>query len=117
MARPPSLQSAAMEILWDAHPEPMDANAVLARLAPHHDVAYTTAMTVLVRLWKKGRLTRTKVGRAYFYSPTETRPEYQARRMAEILHSVEDRSMTLTRFFEALTEEERSDLEGLISDQ
>jgi predicted transcriptional regulator len=32
------------------------------------EVAYTTVMTVLTRLWKKGELTRQKEGRTYLYS-------------------------------------------------
>ena len=116
MARPASLETAVMQILWDASPNALDASAVKAQLAPDHQVAYTTAMTVLVRLWEKGRLGRVKVGRAYAYSPTESQPEYEARRMAEILHSVDDRSLTLTRFLEALTDDERAALGALISE-
>lgn len=35
--------------------------------SPNHDLAYTTVMTVLVRLYKKGILTRQKNGRQYLY--------------------------------------------------
>jgi len=33
-----------------------------------HNLAYTTVMTVLVRLYKKGHLKRTKVSRQYIYT-------------------------------------------------
>lgn len=105
-----------MHILWDAAPAALSPGDVQAQLEPKHQVAYTTAMTVLVRLWKKGMLERHKVGRAYQYTPTETRPDYEARRMAEILHSVDDRTKTLSRFFDALTADERGELEELIKD-
>lgn len=36
--------------------------------AAGHDLAYTTVMTVLVRLHKKGHLTREKSGRQFLYS-------------------------------------------------
>lgn len=35
-----------------------------------HDLAYTTVMTVLVRLYNKGLLTRKKEGRLFLYSNT-----------------------------------------------
>lgn len=36
-----------------------------------HDLAYTTVMTVLVRLHKKGHVTREKSGRQFLYSATQ----------------------------------------------
>ena len=39
--------------------------------------AYTTWMTTLDRLYKKGLLAREKEGRAYFYSPRLTRQEFE----------------------------------------
>lgn len=106
-----------MRILWEAEPQSLTSTQIQEALRPEHPVAYTTAMTVLVRLWKKGMLNRVKVGRAYSYSPKETRPDFEARRMAEILHSVDDRSVTLSRFFDELTEEERKQLLGLLDDR
>jgi len=40
-------------------------------------VAYTTLMTTLDRLYKKGLLSRRKSGRAFLYSPTLTREEFE----------------------------------------
>lgn len=116
MARSPLLQTAVMRILWDAEPEALTAADVQRRLKPQHPVAYTTAMTVLVRLWQKGMLDRRKSGRSYEYSTKESRPDYEARRMAEILHSVDDQSVTLSRFFDELTDAEREQLQLLIND-
>ena len=39
--------------------------------------AYTTWMTTLDRLYKKGLLKREKEGRAYFYTPSLTREEFE----------------------------------------
>lgn len=116
MARSPRLQTAVMQILWDAEPEALTPTQVQQRLEPEHSVAYTTAMTVLVRLWQKGMLNRSKSGRAFEYTANESRPDYEARRMAEILHSVDDGSMTLSRFFEELTDAEREQLELLLKE-
>jgi BlaI family penicillinase repressor len=39
-------------------------------------LAYTTAMTTLDRLYKKGLLARRRAGKAYLYSPRRTRQEF-----------------------------------------
>ena len=70
-----SLESELMQRVWtrgeisvrDLHSE------VATRLA------YTTIMTTLDRLYKKGLLSRRKIGRAYFYAPKLTQEEYQGR--------------------------------------
>jgi predicted transcriptional regulator len=43
-----------------------------------HAVAYTTAMTVMDRLFKKGVLDRERVGRAYVYSATASSEQLQS---------------------------------------
>jgi predicted transcriptional regulator len=43
----------------------------------HEQVAYTTLMTTLDRLYKKGLLSRRKSGRAFLYSPRLTRDEFE----------------------------------------
>jgi predicted transcriptional regulator len=40
-------------------------------------LAYTTVMTTLDRLYKKGLLTRRKVGKAFYYAAAFTKKEYQ----------------------------------------
>jgi predicted transcriptional regulator len=42
------------------------------------ETAYTTLMTTLDRLRRKGVLDRTKHGRAFYYRPCLTRPEFEA---------------------------------------
>ena len=51
-------------------------------------VAYTTVMTTLDRLYKKGLLTRWKVGRAFRYAPTATREERQRSLTAELMEGL-----------------------------
>jgi len=47
-------------------------------VAVHHEVAYTTAMTVMDRLFKKGMLERERVGRAYVYSAAVSSEQLQS---------------------------------------
>jgi predicted transcriptional regulator len=49
------------------------------------DIAYTTLMTTLDRLHRKGVLDRTKLGRAFLYRPRLSRPEFQAARAVSAL--------------------------------
>ena len=60
------LELAIMQVLWRAD-GPLEVKAVAARLGRQR--AYTTVMTTLSRLHKKGYLTQHRQGRAFAYSP------------------------------------------------
>ena len=53
-----------MNQLWDAS-EPLTVRQVHERLAGQRDLAYTTVMTVLDRLAKKGVVAQQRADRAY----------------------------------------------------
>lgn len=65
-----------MQALWDD--APATVNEVLAlinqRRRRSQQLAYTTVMTVLARLYDKGLLDRSKVGRGYAYTPLFDEP-------------------------------------------
>ena len=75
------LESAVMEILWERG----DSNVhdVVERLG--RPVAYTTAMTTLDRLFKKGLLDRRKAERAFIYSPHLSRREWERQRAGHLV--------------------------------
>ena len=50
--------------------------------------AYTTAMTTLDRLYKKGILRRHKVDRAFVYSPLLTKEEFERRRAQGLISNL-----------------------------
>lgn len=95
------LEALVMDVCWSSD-ESLTPGEVHERLAVAHPVAYTTVMTILVRLEAKGTLERKRVGRAYAYRPTATREVMAARRMAEILESAGDASAALTHFVEGI---------------
>ena len=68
------LERAVLEALWQYR----DAVSV-RELHPHFAdrIAYTTLMTTLDRLYKKGILQRRKEGRAFLYTPRVTASEYR----------------------------------------
>ncbi len=51
----------------------------------NEQVAYTTVMTTLDRLYKKGLLKRRKHGRAFLYSPLVTRAEFEQGIAADVI--------------------------------
>ncbi|CAM3879171.1 BlaI/MecI/CopY family transcriptional regulator [Kibdelosporangium persicum] len=90
------LERAVMEILWQ-RTEPMAVRDV-ARALAERDLAYTTVMTVLDRLAKKGFVHRHLEGRAWHYRPAESRESYVAQLMLEALSLTDDRAAALTQF-------------------
>lgn len=75
------LESTVMEILWATGES--NVHDVMTRL--DRPLAYTTIMTTLDRLFKKGLLERRKVERAFVYTPRFTRPEWERRRAGAFL--------------------------------
>ena len=70
------LEATVMEILWTAGEQ--NVHDVVARL--DRPLAYTTIMTTLDRLYKKGLLARRKVERAFLYAPKFSRAEWERKR-------------------------------------
>ncbi len=70
-----------MEILWDRGESCV--HDVLEHLA--RPLAYTTVMTTLDRLFKKGVLERRKAERAFLYLPRLSRREWEQKRAGEAL--------------------------------
>jgi BlaI family transcriptional regulator, penicillinase repressor len=60
-----------MKIVWDLGEA--SVAQVRQRYQPEHSRAYTTIMTVLSRLEKKGMLKQRKSGKAFFYSAVHSR--------------------------------------------
>jgi predicted transcriptional regulator len=84
-------------------------------LADRHPVAYTTAMTVLVRGWQKGTLERRRRGRAFAYRPRRDVPEPQAERLANLLAGVRDRPGALNLLVQSLSPAEQEKLRRLMA--
>lgn len=103
------LENQVLDVLW-ASTEPMTPRGVHERLGAQRELAYTTVMTILVRLWQKGVLDREPVGRAFSYAPRVTREERAATRMSEVLSDSGNRSLALTRFLDLLEPDQLADL-------
>jgi predicted transcriptional regulator len=75
------LESSLMDILW-ARGESSVRHVFECIDRP---LAYTTVMTTLERLFKKGLLQRRKSGRAFLYTPGLTRTEWEQRRAGNLI--------------------------------
>lgn len=104
-----SLERAVLTVLWQ-HGGWLTPADVHERLEVPRPVGYATVTTVLVRLWRKGRLDRQKSGHAYAYHPRQTQEEYVAERMDEVLAAASDRRAALAHFVEALSDAERAEI-------
>ena len=106
-----------MDVLWehDDAMTPRDVHQVITTARRH--LAYTTVMTILVRLWEKGMLEREPRGRAYAYRPVEGRDEWTAGRMHEILEQAADSGVALTHFVRAIDASEMAQLRRALKDR
>ena len=87
---PPPLELACLKALWSL--EEGNVRAVQQVVALSRPLAYTTIMTVLDRLVRKGKLTRRKVGRAFIYSPEASRDTMRRAAIRELLDGYFDGS-------------------------
>ncbi len=104
-----NLERAVMDILWES---PVRAAGLTVREVQtqlvDRELAYTTVMTVLSRLAKKGVANRTRDGRAWRYTPASTRESLTARAMRDPLDELsrkEQHSAILHFITEASPEE------------
>ena len=110
------LESRVMDVLWDNEGSLTPAE-VNAQLAADRELAYTTVMTILVRLFDKGVVTREHRGRAWAYRPVLGREEHAAERMNAVLRAGGDQSIALARFVDNMSSKERSQLRRLLADR
>lgn len=108
-----SLEADVLAFLW-SRGGPTTPRDVLDGLGT--DLAYTTVLTILYRLWQKGLLQREREGRAYAYSPKVTEAEYVASNMRAVLTRTQDRAEALNQFVGGLTKRDADLLRQLLED-
>ncbi len=114
-----SLEEKVMSVLWRSGP--LSVREMNKRLG-EKKLAYTTVMTTLDRLFKKGLLSRSKDGLAYVYRAELSRDEYQRRLAREtvsgLMSKESDAVPVLAAFVDVaagLDEENLAKLEALIA--
>ena len=104
------LELQVMRRVW-ARREPVTVRDVLGDLQRDRDIAYTTVMTVMGNLEKKGWLRRHADGRAYRYEPLISAEEYSAGLLRQALEASTDRPAVLMHFIEELSADEARAIE------
>ncbi|HUG85167.1 MAG TPA: BlaI/MecI/CopY family transcriptional regulator [Euzebya sp.] len=107
-----SLEAKIMRVAWDHAEEHLQVRDVLARL--EGNLAYTTVMTVMNRLYEKGLLRRRRQGRAWAYRPSMSREAYAAATMSEALRVADNRTAALLHFVADLDPGEAAALRRLL---
>jgi predicted transcriptional regulator len=91
------LEAVIMDLVWD-HGAPVTVRELFDELRQERVIAYTTVMSTMDNLHRKGWLQRVKEGKAYRYAATASREEYSARLMAEALAGGGDTEAVLNHF-------------------
>lgn len=120
MAGVGELEAAVMRHMWKAG-EAQTVSQVLDHLEhrrePGRELAYTTIMTVMERLFRKGLLVQEPRDKAYAYSAAASQADYTAKLMAVALGDTSDRGAALVHFAGQLADEERQMLrKALLAD-
>ena len=100
-----NLEAVVMDLLW-SWGRPATVREVVDDLVTKREIAYTTVMTVMDNLHRKGWLDRVLDGRAYRYEPVASREEYVARVMRDALDGSLDVDATLAHFLDQMTDAE-----------
>ena len=91
------LEAVIMDRLWEWG-RPVLVREVVEDLRPSRPLAYTTVMTVMENLHRKGWLRRERDGRAWRYEPAGSRSGYTAALMSDALGTSTDRRTALAHF-------------------
>jgi predicted transcriptional regulator len=91
------LEAVIMHLVWD-HDSPVTVRELFDELRQDRAIAYTTVMSTMDNLHRKGWLARAKEGKAYRYTATASREEYSARLMREALADGGDTEVVLSHF-------------------
>ncbi|MEV0355395.1 BlaI/MecI/CopY family transcriptional regulator [Nocardia sp. NPDC050697] len=108
------LEAVVMDRLWDRDTESTTVREIHEELAAERDIAYTTVMSTMDNLHRKGWLARERAGKAYRYWPTLTREEHSARVMADALGSGGRADLVFSHFVELIGAEQSAGLRAAL---
>lgn len=103
------LEAVVMDRVWSRAGN-TTVREVFEELRQEREIAYTTVMSTMDNLHRKGWLSRQRQGKAFIYWPTHTREEYSARLMREALDGGGNPGLVLTHFLEQISDEESATL-------
>lgn len=99
------LEAVVMNRVWD-HVGSVTVRELFDELRLERAIAYTTVMSTMDNLHRKGWLVRDKDGKAYRYTAVASREEYSARLMREAMAEAGDTEAVLSHFVAQMDGEE-----------
>lgn len=103
-----------MDRLWDRDTESTTVRELYDELAAERGIAYTTVMSTMDNLHRKGWLARERAGKAYRYWPTLTREEHSARVMADALGAGGRADLVFSHFVDRISAEQTAGLRAAL---
>ena len=91
------LEAVIMDRLW-ARDMPVTVRDLFEELREERNIAYTTVMSTMDNLHRKGWLARERDGKAYRYTAVASREEYSARLMRQAMAEAGDTEAVLSHF-------------------
>lgn len=112
-----ALEAQVMGVMWSSEHDAMTVRDVLVVLntasrAKNH--AYTTIMTVLDNLYRKGLVSRQRDGRSFRYDAALTREQHTAELLDQVLSTAIDTRGTLLHFVESMSQREVDELRHVL---
>src|ERR1700758_1147595 len=91
------LEAVLMQRIWDRGGT-LTVRDLFEELREERNIAYTTVMSTMDNLYRKGWLAREGDGKPYRYAPVASREEYSARLMREAMAEAGDTEAVLSHF-------------------
>ncbi len=107
------LEAVIMRLVWD-HDGPVTVRELYEELQRERAIAYTTVMSTMDNLHRKGWLARERDGKAYRYTAVASREEYSARLMGEAMAEAGDTEAVLSHFVAAMDGEQAEALRAVL---
>jgi predicted transcriptional regulator len=113
------LETAIMNLFWQERD--LTVTDVEEKLRKTREIAHTTVLTTLDRMFRKGYLTREKQGKAFVYSASYSRDEFERGMAQEVLGALLNhyRTPALSAFIDLIGENEHTldQLEAMIREK
>ncbi|OFJ52393.1 BlaI/MecI/CopY family transcriptional regulator [Mycolicibacterium grossiae] len=107
------LEAVVMERVW-ARPHPVTVREVFDEMSTQREIAYTTVMSTMDNLFRKGWLARDRDGKAYRYRATMTREQRSANLMRDAFQAGGDADLVLNFFLDQISDEESARLRAAL---
>ncbi len=108
------LETVVMDRLWSLGGAGT-VREVLEHLQADRQIAYTTVLSTMDNLYRKGHLTRDRVGKAHRYRTVVSHAEHTATLMRQAFSTGRDSEAVLTHFVDEMSADERARLETVLA--